>query len=107
MQKRPRKSAGREITEKVVEGALRAVPIAGGPLALAFGAVMGWAYSRRMEEWLDELAEAVADLQRQETGLDFDALAGNDKFIDAVFHATRAAEGNINARRSRRCAMLC
>lgn len=93
MEQPPRKSTGREVTEKTVEAALSAVPIAGGPLALAFGAVMGWAYSRRMEEWLTELAEAVDDLQERVDGLDLDKLASNEDFVDAVVHATRAAEG--------------
>jgi len=89
----PRKSTGREVTEKAVEAALSAVPIAGGPLALAFGAVMGWAYSRRMEEWLNELADAVDDLQQRLDDLNLDELASNEDFVDAVVHATRAAEG--------------
>jgi len=93
VEKPPRKSTAREVTEKAVEASLSAVPIAGGPLALAFGAVMGWAYSRRMELWLDELAEAVSELQDQVESLDFDALSQDEDFVDAVVHATRAAEG--------------
>lgn len=93
VEKPPKKSTAREVTEKVVEASLSAVPIAGGPLALAFGAVMGWAYTRRMEQWLDELAAAVNDLQSELDGLDIQSLAENEDFIDAVVHATRAAEG--------------
>jgi hypothetical protein len=88
----PKKSAGREIAEKVVEGAIGAVPVAGSPLAALFGLAIGWSYNRRVQEWLDELAEAVKELQERTDGLSFEDLAEDEVFVDAVVNASRAAQ---------------
>lgn len=92
MDKAPKKSAGREVVEAVVEGAARIVPVAGGPLAVAFALAMGWTYNRRMTQWLDDLADAVSDLQERTDGLSFQTLANDEGFVDAVVAATRAAQ---------------
>lgn len=89
MEKPPRKSTGREITEKVIEGGVGLVPVAGGPLATAFGYAMGFAYGRRMQTWMDDLADTVTRLENRP---DLDDLADNDVFVDAVVNATRAAQ---------------
>jgi hypothetical protein len=88
----PKKPAGREVVERVVEAAATMVPVAGGPLAVAFAAAMGWSYNRRMDRWMDELAAAVSELQERSNGLSFDDLADNEDFVDAVVAASRAAQ---------------
>lgn len=93
MEKPPKKTTRREIVEATVEGAAGVVPFAGGPLAVAFAVAMGWTYNKRMTQWLDDLAEAVSQLQEQrENGSSFDELADDPVFVDAVVHATRAAQ---------------
>lgn len=89
MKKAPKKSTGREITEKIIEGGVQMVPVAGGPMATAFGYVMGFAYGRRMQSWMDELADAVTRLEDRPP---LEELADNDVFVDAVVSATRAAQ---------------
>lgn len=92
MEQSPRKSAGREIAEKVTEGIVGAVPVAGSPLAALFGLAIGWSYNRRVQEWLDDLAEAVCELQGRTDGMSFEKLAEDDVFVDAVVNASRAAQ---------------
>lgn len=93
MEKPPRKSTAREVTEQAIVAATSAVPVAGSPLAVAFSMAMGWTYNRRMQDWLDDLAEAVSELQgEQGESLDFEDLAGDPVFVDAVVNATRCAQ---------------
>ncbi|WP_285688999.1 hypothetical protein [Actinoplanes sp. NBRC 103695] len=91
MEKPPSKSAGREVTEKAIEAGLNLVPLAGGPLGVAFAYAVSLTYNRRMTKWLEGLAEAVDDLAAEVEGLDLENLAANDNFVDAVTSATQAA----------------
>lgn len=92
MDKPPKKSTTRDVVEAGVAGAAGMVPIAGSPLAAAFQLAIGWKFGKRQADWLDSLAEAVDQLQRQaEEPLTFEDLAENDDFMDAVVTATRAA----------------
>ena len=78
--------------ERTVEAGASMVPVVGGPVAVAFNTALGWSFTRRMDQWLDDLAEAVSELQQRTEGLSFDDLARNDDFVDAVVSATRAAQ---------------
>ncbi|UQU67484.1 hypothetical protein COUCH_14950 [Couchioplanes caeruleus] len=91
VEKPPSKSTGREITEKAVEAGLNLVPLAGGPLGVAFAYAVSFTYNRRMTQWLEDLAEAVDDLACEVDGIDLENLAANDNFVDAVASATQAA----------------
>jgi hypothetical protein len=88
--KPPANSTAREIVERTVEASISAVPLAGGPLAVAFAAAFGYRLSRRRDRWLEELAEVVRRLSEQ--GLDPETLADNDLFVDAVVSTTRIIE---------------
>jgi hypothetical protein len=88
----PGKSTGREIVERVTEAALGSVPVFGNALAVTFVTAIGWRLEHRREKWFTELAEAVEELGQRVDGLDLEALAGNDLFIDAVVTATRTVE---------------
>lgn len=88
----PDKSTRREILERTVEAGAGMVPIIGGPLAVALTVAMGWTYNRRMAEWMEDLAQAVTDLQERTDHLSFEELAQDEDFVDAVVAATRAAQ---------------
>lgn len=89
----PRKSTAREVTEKALEAAVGMVPVVGSPIAVAMATAMGWAYNRRVQRWLEDLATAVSELQEWAgEPWTFEELAGNDAFVDAVVQATRAAQ---------------
>jgi len=92
MEPPPKKSTSREFVERTVEGAAGMIPIAGNPLAVALAVAMGWTYTRRMTQWMEDLAAAVTELQERTDGLSFADLAEDDAFVDAVIAATRAAQ---------------
>jgi hypothetical protein len=88
----PGKATGREIVERVVEAALGSVPVAGAGLAVTFITVLGWRLEQRRQEWFTKLAEGVEELRGRVGDLDFETLAENDLFVDAVVTATRTVE---------------
>jgi hypothetical protein len=88
----PGKSTGRKIVERTVEAALGSVPIAGAALAVAFVTAMGWRLEQRREEWFTKLAEGVEALRDEIGDFDFENLAANDLFVDAVVTTTRTIE---------------
>jgi hypothetical protein len=90
--KPPKKSTSRELVERTVEGAAGMIPVAGNPLAVALAVAMGWTYNRRLTQWMEDLAEAVTELQERTIGLSLEELAEDDAFADAVIAATRAAQ---------------
>lgn len=65
MERPPKKSTAREIAEAGAVGAAGMIPIAGSPIAAAFQLAIGWKSGQRQGDWLDQLAEAVDELQRQ------------------------------------------
>jgi hypothetical protein len=75
-----------------VEAALGSVPIAGAALAVAFVTAIGWRLEQRREEWFTKLAEGVEDLRERIGDVDFENLASNDLFVDAVMTTTRTIE---------------
>ncbi len=91
MEKPPSKTTAREITEAAIVGGVGAVPVAGSPLAAAFALALGWSYNRRMTAWLEDLAEAVDELQQQGIAT-VEELVHDEVFLDAVALATRAAQ---------------
>jgi hypothetical protein len=93
MQTPPKKSTAREVTEKTIEGGAGMIPLVGSAIAAAFTYAVGYAFNNRMQQWYDDVASAIQELQDREEGLDFDQLADDPVFVDAVVHATRAAQG--------------
>jgi hypothetical protein len=92
MEQPPKKSTARELTETAIEAGAGIVPVAGAPIAAALALAMGWAYNRRWQQWFEDLAEAVNELQVRTDGLSFDELAEDEAFVDAVVQASRAAQ---------------
>jgi hypothetical protein len=88
----PGKSTAREIVERTVEAALGSVPLAGAALAVTFVTAIGWRLEQRREEWFTRLAEHVEKLRGQIGDVDFENLAANDLFVDAVVTTTRTIE---------------
>ena len=97
MKKPPQKSAQRELSEVAAEGVLNMVPVVGGALALAVTYARGLARNQRAQEWLADLAAAVEDLQDRGAAPPLDELVKDEVFLDAVIHATRAAQATHQA----------
>jgi hypothetical protein len=92
MQPPPSKSTGREVVEKAIEAGIGLVPVVGSPLAVAFAYAVGQPLQRRMQAWLTELAEAVDELTARPDGPTLQELIDDERFVDAVITATRAAQ---------------
>lgn len=69
------------------------IPLVGSAIAAAFTYAVGYSFNERMQHWYEEVASAVQELQDRGGAIDFEQLAGDPVFIDAVVHATRAAQG--------------
>lgn len=73
-----------------IKGLISAVPIAGGLAAEIFGTVIAPPLSRRKDEWLEQLADALVVL-RDQGKIDFDELSKNEEFLSAVLEASSSA----------------
>lgn len=93
----PGKSAGREIAESTGEAVLASVPLVGGALAVVFKTAVGWRVERRREEFLAGLAEELNEVHGRVDDLNFEKLADNPVFVDAVMTAARAVEHTSQA----------
>lgn len=59
---------------------------------------MGWTYNRRLQDWFEDLAQAVSELQDTlDDWPSLDELARNEVFADAVINASRAAQATHQA----------
>jgi hypothetical protein len=88
----PHKSKGWEIVGRTMEAALGSVPLAGPALAVTFVTALGWRLDQRRYEWLTQLAEGLEELRRRMGDLNFEAIADNPVFVDAVVTAIRTVE---------------
>lgn len=75
----------------VIKGALGAIPILGSVLVEELGLVLAPPLSRRRDEWFEDLARRLHDLESTVTGFNFDDLANNEQFVSATLQATQAA----------------
>lgn len=85
------KSGRRAITDAAIEAGAAAIPFVGGSLAVVLAHAFSHSYEKRLRNWMEELAEAVQELYDSE-GVDIEALAEDETFLDAVATATRIAE---------------
>lgn len=81
-----------EIGYAVVKGGFAAIPFVGGLAAELLGVTAGAAYQRRMAEWFNAVADAIADLQSTGQVPTFEVLAEDPRFIDVLVAATKAAQ---------------
>ena len=89
-QQLPQAEAGDQI-HLAVKAALSAIPVAGGPAAELFAAVIAPPLARRRDRWLQSLADALAELQEKVEGFSVERLAEREEFISAALQASRAA----------------
>lgn len=73
------------------KAALSAVPVLGGPAAELFAAILAPPITRRRDEWLHALAEALSSLEDRVDGFNPGSLAQNDAFVSAALQSTRVA----------------
>jgi hypothetical protein len=86
----PKKSAA-DVAYTVAKAAVSAVPVAGGPAAEVLGLIFGPPLEKRREKWLEQLADAVKEVQEKVAELTPEKLSQNEAFITTALHATEIA----------------
>ena len=90
---KPKPGAG-DIIHTVVKASLSAIPIAGGPAAELFAAIITPPIIKRRDAWVESLGQSLLALQEKIAGFNIDDLQNNEQFITAVMHATNSASRN-------------
>jgi hypothetical protein len=86
------KSAGRDIVERAVEAGLGSVLAVRAALAVTFVTALSSRLEQRREKWFTNLAEAVDQLRQRQDDPDFETVADDDRFANAVMTAIRTVE---------------
>lgn len=93
MKEKPKSSAG-DIAHKIVKAGLFAVPLAGGPAAELFNAIITPPLVKRRDKWIESIAEGLKQLQEKVEGFNIENLSENEMFITTVMNATQSALRN-------------
>ena len=93
MEEKPKTSTG-DIAHKIVKAGLSAVPLAGGPAAELFNAIITPPLAKRRDKWIESIAEGLKELEEKVEGFNIENLNKNEMFITTVMHATQAAIRN-------------
>jgi hypothetical protein len=83
--------SGADYVHSAARAAASLVPVVGGPLQVLIETIFVAPVGRRKDEWLQQLADVVAELQQRMEGLTPEELAANDMFVTAVAQASQFA----------------
>jgi len=86
----PEKSAA-DVAYALAKAAVSAVPVGGGPAAELLGIIFGPPLEKRKEKWLEQLADAVKEVQGKVAEITLEKLSQNDAFISTALRATEIA----------------
>ena len=86
----PPKPGKGDVVHAVVRAGLSSIPAVGGPAVELFQMVFAPPLEKRRDEWMNQVGEALRDLE-QERGIRLEDLQANDVFIDTVLQATQIA----------------
>lgn len=86
----PKKSAA-DVAYAVTKSVVSAVPVVGGPAAELVGLVFGPPLEKRREKWLEQLADAIKEIQSRVDELTPEKLSKHEAFITTALHATEIA----------------
>jgi hypothetical protein len=86
----PPKAGVADAAQVITRAAVSAVPLVGGPAAELVNAVFTPMLDRRRQQWMEEVAEALRNLE-QHQGVSIDELKNNEVFGDTVLQATQIA----------------
>ena len=83
------KRKGGDVAHTVAKAVVSAIPGVGGPAAELFQFVIQPPLERRREEWMNQVAGKLRELEAN--GLKLESLRDNEEFVSAVMHASQAA----------------
>ena len=78
------KPGTRDYAHSIAKIGLSAIPLAGGPLAEAFAAIIGPPISRRRDAWVESIATRLNELAESVEGFDPENLAQYEEFASVV-----------------------
>jgi len=81
----------KEIALGVTKAALGSVPVLGGAAAELLDLVMRPAVESRRTDWLNDLSDALAELQTRVEGIETGLLLENQEFVSTLFQASAIA----------------
>lgn len=87
--KNPPKTSKADVALTISKALVAVIPLAGGSLA-TLSELLEWPISRRRQLWMEELAQAVSELQQRIEEL-ARPLAENEAFVTAALQATQIA----------------
>lgn len=91
--RRPEPSLG-DATNTVIKAGLSAIPFFGGPAAELFASIFIPPIVRRRDEWIEEIAQRLLELERRFEDFKIETLSNNETFITTALQATQAALRN-------------
>ena len=86
----PQRTRG-DFVHTLVKAGLSAVPVVGGSAAEVFALIIAPPLEKRRDEWLQELADIVNELERRQPSVTPEELSKNDAFISATLQASQIA----------------
>lgn len=93
MRKKPKANKS-DIAHRIVKAGLSAIPLAGGPMAELFNAIISPPLAKRRDKWIESIAEGLRKLEEEIDGFKIENLQNNEMFITTVMHASQAAIRN-------------
>lgn len=94
MEQLPEKKSKGDAAYEVGRAIVSAVPVAGGPLQVAFENVFTAPIERRKALWLEELVGVIEEIHRRVDGLEARDLGQNEAFVTTVMHSSQIALRN-------------
>jgi len=88
------KTTALDVGHTAIKAALSAIPIAGGPAAELFAAIVTPPIVERRDRWIQSIGEELLQLKDTVAGFSAEGLSSNPQFITAVMHATASAARN-------------
>ncbi|WUR13903.1 hypothetical protein E7V67_002000 [[Empedobacter] haloabium] len=94
MEPLPTKRSKGDYARDTARAAISMVPMAGGPLQVAFEALFSAPIEKRKERWLQQLSEVVVELGARVDELTPERLVQDDVFVTVVMQASQIALRN-------------
>ena len=94
MESIPIKKSMTDVTREFGRAIVSAIPVAGGPIQVAFENIFTSPLEKRKDAWLNQLAGAINEVQDRVSELTPEKLAENDAFVTVVMQASQIAIRN-------------
>jgi hypothetical protein len=107
MKKPPSEKTVGDAAHEIGKAVLSVVPAAGGPLVALFENIFTAPLNKRRQQWLEDLANVVSDIQEKLNGVTPEMLSQNEMFVTAALQASQIAIRNHRRRKSRLYGMPC